>query len=69
MHPILFEIFGYQVRSYSMAMATGFVVGILLLRRRAVYEQFDVNFVLNTALLTIFGTILEIGRASCRERV
>jgi len=62
LHPILFEIFGYQVRSYSMAMATGFVVGILLLRRRAVYEQFDVNFVLNSALLTIFGTILG-GRA------
>lgn len=62
MHPILFEILGYQIRSYSMAMATGFVVGILLLRRRAIYEQFDSNFVLNSCLLIILGTIFG-GRA------
>jgi len=61
-HPILFEILGYQIRTYSVAMAMGFVVGIILLRRRALYEQLDVEYVLNSAILTIFGTILG-GRA------
>lgn len=58
MHPILFEIFGYQIRTYSVAMATAFVVGMILLRRRTVYEQIDVDFTLNSAIATIFGTIL-----------
>ncbi|MHA1569981.1 MAG: prolipoprotein diacylglyceryl transferase [Alphaproteobacteria bacterium] len=62
MHPILFEFFGYQIRTYSVAMALGFVVGIFLLRRRALYEQIDPNFTLNAAITTIFGTILG-GRA------
>jgi phosphatidylglycerol:prolipoprotein diacylglycerol transferase len=57
-HPILFELFGHEVHTYSVAMAMGFVVTIILLRRRAPYEQIDVNFALNTAILCIVGTIL-----------
>jgi phosphatidylglycerol---prolipoprotein diacylglyceryl transferase len=62
LHPILFEIFGHQIRTYSVAMAMAFVAAILLLRRRSPYEQIDVNDMLNCAILTIFGTILG-GRA------
>ena len=35
-----------------------FVVAIILLRRRAPYEQIDVNVMLNGAMLTIIGTIV-----------
>ncbi|NLH48111.1 MAG: prolipoprotein diacylglyceryl transferase [Myxococcales bacterium] len=58
MHPILFELFGHEVRTYSMAMALGFVVSIILLRRRAPYEQIDVNMALNIVILCIVGTIV-----------
>jgi len=43
-------------------MAIGFVVTIILLRRRSAYEQLDVNFVLNCCILCVFGTIVG-GRA------
>lgn len=62
MHPVLFELSGHEIRTYSVAMAMAFVVSIALLRRRAPYEQLDVNDVLNGAILTIIGTILG-GRA------
>ncbi|MDP8225602.1 MAG: prolipoprotein diacylglyceryl transferase [Candidatus Lernaella stagnicola] len=58
MHPILFEILGHQVRTYSVAMALGFVVSLALLRRRAPYEQINVDAALNSAILIIIGTIV-----------
>ena len=62
MHPILFEIFGYEIRTYSVAMALGFVVGMILLRRRSPIERIDVDLTLNSTICTVFGTILG-GRA------
>jgi phosphatidylglycerol:prolipoprotein diacylglycerol transferase len=58
LHPILFDIFGYQMHTYSVAMAMGFVVAIILLRRRAPLEQIDPDFALNLAILCIVGTLV-----------
>ena len=62
MHPVLFDIFGYEIRTYSVAMAVGFIVGMILIRRRAPLERVDVDIALGAAISTIFGTILG-GRA------
>lgn len=58
MHPILFHLFGHEVRTYSVAMAMGFVIAITLMRRRAPYEQIDVNLALNGTIAAIIGTLL-----------
>jgi len=58
LHPILFQIFGHEVRTYSVAMAMAFVIAITMMRRRAPYEQIDINLALNGTLAAIIGTLL-----------
>ena len=58
MHPILFEIFGYPMRTYGFAMALAFVVNIYLVYRRAPIEGQDQQITLNTCLWIIIGTLV-----------
>jgi prolipoprotein diacylglyceryl transferase len=58
MHPVLFEIFGYQLRTYGFAMATAFAINILLVYRRAPVERQDQNVALNTCLWIVIGTLI-----------
>lgn len=58
MHPVLFEIFGYPLRTYGFAMAMAFVVDILLVYRRAPIEQQDRQMTLNACLWIIIGTLV-----------
>jgi phosphatidylglycerol:prolipoprotein diacylglycerol transferase len=58
MHPELFHIGPFALRSFGLMLAISFFVGILYIRRRAFSERVDVNFVLNLAFVVIFTGIL-----------
>jgi prolipoprotein diacylglyceryl transferase len=58
MHPILYEIFGYPIRTYGLAMAMAFVVNIMLTYRRAPLEGQDRDVTLNTCLWIVIGTLV-----------
>lgn len=60
MHPILFEIPGIEadIRFYGLAMATAFMVNILLMSRRALREHIDPDLTLNMAFWIIIGTLV-----------
>lgn len=58
MHPILFEIFGYPIRFYGLAMATAFIVNIAMVYRRAPLENEDRDVVINTTLWIVIGTLV-----------
>lgn len=58
MHPVLFEIFGYQMRTYGFAMAMAFVVNILLAQKRAPIEKLDREITVNTCLWVVIGTLV-----------
>ncbi len=57
MHPEILHIGPFTLRSFGLMLALSFLVGILYIRRRALREHVDVNFVLNLAFLVIFAGI------------
>ena len=58
MHPILFEIFGYPIRFYGLAMAMAFIFNIALAYRRCSVEKLDRDVVINTTLWVVIGTLV-----------
>lgn len=58
MHPVLLEIFGLKFHTYGVAMATAFIVSILLASRRAPKEGLDPNVVIDTTFWIFVGTLL-----------
>ena len=68
MHPILFKIPefqclgygfpGYDIRTYGMAMAVGFIINIFIIGRRAFKEGIDVDLALNACFWIIIGTLV-----------
>lgn len=58
MHRILFEIAGYEIRAYPVAMAAAFIINIWLVVRRAPKEGVDPAKVLNACMLAFVGTLV-----------
>ena len=58
MHPEIFHIGPFALRSFGLMLAISFFIGIVYIRARAIKEQIDVNFVLNLAFIVIFAGIL-----------
>ncbi len=58
MHPEIFHIGPFALRSFGLMLALSFFVGILYIRARAIQEKIDVNFVLNLAFIVIFSGIV-----------
>ena len=58
MHPEIFHIGPFALRSFGLMLALSFFVGIVYIRARAIKESIDVNFVLNLAFIVIFAGIL-----------
>jgi phosphatidylglycerol:prolipoprotein diacylglycerol transferase len=58
MFPEIFHIGPFVLRSFGLMLALSFLAGIVYIRRRALRENVDVNFVLNLAFLVIFAGIL-----------
>jgi phosphatidylglycerol:prolipoprotein diacylglycerol transferase len=57
MHPEIFHIGPFALRSFGLMLALSFFVGIVYIRARAIKEKIDVNFVLNLAFVVIFSGI------------
>ena len=47
MHPVLLYVFGYPIHLYAVAIATGFVVGVVLVAREAPRFGYDRDMVLD----------------------
>lgn len=58
MFPEIFHIGPFALRSFGLMLALSFFFGILYIRKRAIKEKIDVNFILNLAFLVIFTGIL-----------
>ncbi len=58
MHPILFHIGSFPIRSYGVAMAVAFLVGILLARRRARGVGLNPDIIIDMAFFVIILSIL-----------
>lgn len=58
MHPEIFHIGPFALRSFGLMLALSFFLGIMYIRMRALREQVDVNFVLNLAFVVIFTGII-----------
>lgn len=58
MHPILFEVGGYQVAAYGLALLLAFVVGIGVAVRRARALGLNGNRVLDASMLILVTSIL-----------
>jgi phosphatidylglycerol:prolipoprotein diacylglycerol transferase len=57
MHPILFHVGSWPIRSYGVALAVAFVVGILLGRRRARAAGIDPDIVIDLAFYVIIASV------------
>jgi phosphatidylglycerol:prolipoprotein diacylglycerol transferase len=57
MHPILFHIGSWPVRSYGVTLAIAFVVGILIARRRVRRAGLDPDLVIDLAFYVILASI------------
>lgn len=58
MHPILFEIFGFEVPSYGVALVSAFIVATLLLRREGARLNLDPEQLTDAAVSgLLFGLI------------
>jgi len=58
MHPILFEVGGYPVAAYGMALLLAFGVGIAVATRRARAQGLDGDRVLDASMLILVSSIL-----------
>ena len=58
MHPILFEIAGYPVAAYGMALLLAFVAGIAVATRRARAQGLNADRVLDCSMLILVSSIL-----------
>ncbi len=58
MHPEIFHIGPFALRSFGLMLALSFFLGIVYIRMRALRESIDVNFVLNLAFVVIFTGII-----------
>lgn len=58
MHPILFELAGYEVASYGVALVVAFAVGIAVARRRAQARGLDAGQVDDVALVIILTALI-----------
>ncbi|CAM2008824.1 prolipoprotein diacylglyceryl transferase family protein [Acanthopleuribacter pedis] len=58
MHPILFEIFGFEVPSYGVALVTAFIIATILLRREGARLDLDPEQLTDAAVSgLLFGLI------------
>jgi phosphatidylglycerol---prolipoprotein diacylglyceryl transferase len=57
-HPILFEIAGYAVPSYGVALAIAFTVGLVLAQRRARAAGLDERYVLDLWLIALIASLV-----------
>jgi len=57
MHPVLLELGSLPIRSYGVAMAAAFLVGILVARRRARAANIDPNLIIDLAFFIMIFSI------------
>lgn len=58
MHPILLQLGSFPIRSYGVAMAIAFLVGILVSRRRARAAGLDPDIIIDLAFFVIIMSVL-----------
>jgi len=58
LHRVMFELFGMEVRTYSLAMGCAFVLATVMFWRRSPREQIDPNFAFNLAILCFVGMLV-----------
>lgn len=58
MHPVLFTIGSFPIRSYGVAMALAFLLGIWLARRRAASQGIDPDVIIDFAFYVIIFSIV-----------
>ncbi len=58
MRPVLFHIGSFPIRSYGVAMALAFLIGIWLARRRAARQGLDPDVIIDFAFFVIVASIV-----------
>ncbi|MBI1755827.1 MAG: prolipoprotein diacylglyceryl transferase [Fimbriimonas ginsengisoli] len=58
MHPVLFQIGTFKVRSYGLMLAVAFVVGLIITRRRAPRHGFDVPAITDACLYAVLWGVV-----------
>ncbi|HEC32564.1 MAG TPA: prolipoprotein diacylglyceryl transferase [Deltaproteobacteria bacterium] len=58
MHPVLFKIGWFEVHSYGLMLALSFLLGLLLVVRRAKAQKIPVNVVLDIATISVICGVI-----------